>query len=80
MALDAALRRTRLRRLLPRPEELRRRRREAGVSLADLAGELGVTAPAVLMWETGKRMPRDPAILERYLEVLGVLADEKTKR
>ena len=77
--LDAALRLTRLRRQLPRPEELRRRRRAAGISLAALGEEIGVTGVTILNWETGRRMPRDPEVLARYLKILERLDREGTQ-
>ena len=75
--LSEAFERARLRRQLPRPAELRRLRRAAGVSLAAVAGEVGVTPAAVLMWETGRRTPRDPKVLTRYLGALRLLAAQE---
>ena len=43
---------------LPPPDERARIRREAGVSLRDLAGELGVSPMTVGRWETGQARPR----------------------
>ena len=74
--LKDALELARLRRQLPCPEELRRLRRCAGVSMDAVARELGVTAVAVLLWETGRRVPRDPTLLRRYLKILGEFARE----
>ena len=72
MTLDDALRLAHLRCQLPRPEELRRRRRAAGISMNVVAAELGVSAVAVLQWEKGRRIPRDPAVLARYWALLGI--------
>jgi transcriptional regulator with XRE-family HTH domain len=44
-------------------------RRTAGVTLAQIAAELGVTTSAVWLWETGKRIPR-PEYLVKYVELL----------
>ncbi len=51
----------------------RRIREDAGVSLAELALDVGVHKTNVHRWETGSRRPRgEPAI--RYLRVLEELA------
>ena len=77
--LTEGIRRAQLLRQLPRPQERRRLRRAARLSLAVVAGEIGVTAPAVLHWERGQRTPRDLAVLERYLGVLRLLAASQEK-
>ena len=57
------------RRLLPPPAERRRIRRDAGVSLRRMAGELGVTPQAVDHWEHGRRHPRADLLI-RYEDTL----------
>lgn len=42
---------------------------EAGLTQAEVAREVGVTAAAVCRWESGKRLPRSAAA-ERYGEFL----------
>lgn len=71
--LDEALRNAALRRGLPRPAELRRLRLQAGISTAAVASGVGVSDAAVRRWELGSRTPRDPKIVARYLEVLGLM-------
>ena len=71
--LDAEVQAARVQRQLPRPELARLIRRNAGVSLRTVAGELGVTAPAVSFWERGLRRPRAETA-ERYLKLLQQLA------
>ncbi len=68
--LDQALRDAALRRLLPRPAELRRVRRQAGIPTAAVASDLGVTETAVRRYEGGSRTPRDPKVVAAYLEIL----------
>ncbi len=43
---------------LPAPDERRKIRLSAGVSLEELAAELGVTPGAVSRWELGQSEPR----------------------
>ena len=52
----------------------RRIRRAAGLSLAEVANELGVTIGTVSKWETGARSPRRAAAL-KYAEVLRQLLE-----
>jgi DNA-binding transcriptional regulator YiaG len=74
--IDAALARTRQRRRFP-PAATRRHLRESwGLSQGDFARELGVSTAAVSRWETGRRVPRDPALLKKYAELLERLARE----
>jgi DNA-binding transcriptional regulator YiaG len=74
--IDAALARTRQRRRLP-PAATRRHLRESwGLNQGDFARELGVSIAAVSRWETGRRVPRDPALLKKYAELLERLASE----
>jgi DNA-binding transcriptional regulator YiaG len=54
---------------LPSPALRSAIRRSAGVTLAQLASALDVSASAVWLWETGQRMPR-PERLLRYAELL----------
>lgn len=57
--------------------EARRLRQAAGLSLYDLARDLGVTAGTVSRWETGNRVPRGDAAA-RYAGLLGELMDVLT--
>jgi len=56
------------RRQLPEPEERRRCREEARVSVRELARAMRVSPQSVLEWERG-RTPR-PELAERYLAAL----------
>ena len=51
----------------------RRIRKDAHLTQADIADEIGVTAAAVAAWETGKRTPSGTAA-RRYGELLRRLA------
>jgi transcriptional regulator with XRE-family HTH domain len=53
---------------------LNRLRREAGLTLADIAEALGVSKPTVWAWEKGKARPL-PERLEAIASVLGVAPD-----
>lgn len=50
-------------------------RKNAGLSQADVAEALGVSAAAVCQWETGKTVP-DSRKLPRIAEVFGCTIDE----
>jgi DNA-binding transcriptional regulator YiaG len=67
--------RARAQRELPSPRNARAIRLASGVSIAELAGIVGVTPRAVVHWEAGARRPRG-AGAERYAEALAVLARE----
>lgn len=54
---------------------LNRLRREAGLTLADVASALGVSKPTVWAWEKGKARPL-PERLDAIAAALGVPADE----
>ena len=56
-------------RRLCRSGEAQSIRRNADVSLAEVAADVGVTPTAVQRWETGQRFPRDPGAAN-YLLVL----------
>ena len=74
---EALLEQLRSRRQLPVAAERRRIREAAGVSLRQLAAAIGVSAMAVVRWETGAQ-PRDPAHVRAYsylLEELRRVAD-----
>lgn len=43
---------------LPSPDTRRVLRTDAGLTLAELAGQLGVTKQALWYWEVGARQPR----------------------
>ena len=55
----------------------RRLRKAAGLSLYDLARDVGVRAGTISRWETGDRVPRGEAAL-RYAHLLGELLDVVT--
>ena len=60
---------------LPPPAERRRLRRAAGLTLADLAQAVNVSAVSVHRWERGTRTPALRHVA-RYAGLLGVLARE----
>ena len=62
----------RARRKLPVPEERRRIREAAGVSLRQLGGVLGASPMAVFRWEQGAQ-PRDPHQAREYASLLDEL-------
>ncbi len=62
-------------RALPVPEERRRLRVTAGLSLQDIANSVGVTRATVYRWENGLRVPSKDHIAD-YLAVLSVIAHE----
>jgi DNA-binding transcriptional regulator YiaG len=59
---------------LPPVQERAPLRERAGLSRADLAAAIGVTAGAVWLWEKGKRQPSG-TLLEKYLEALRLLEE-----
>ncbi len=59
---------------LPSVEKRVALRERVGLSRADLAAAIGVTAGAVWLWEKGKRQPSGP-LLAKYVEALGLLAE-----
>lgn len=50
----------------------RQRRKELGLSLAELGGLLGIDASTLYRWEVGEREPRTVDKLVKWAEVLGV--------
>jgi len=62
-------------RRLPTPEDCRRLRLGAGLSLADVATAVGVGRSAVQRWELGQRTPREP-LLSAYRAALEEMAEE----
>jgi len=58
---------------LPGTTERRAIRERVGLSQADLAGVLGVTAPALSRWESGERVPSRRLLLG-YAELLAHLS------
>jgi transcriptional regulator with XRE-family HTH domain len=56
-------------RRLPAPDERRRIRLDAGLSLRQVGASLGVTGAAVQQWEIGQSTPRDNRLVE-YVELL----------
>lgn len=54
---------------------LGRLRREAGLTLADVAARLGVSKPTVWAWEKGKARPL-PERMDAIAEALGVASDQ----
>ncbi len=73
--LARALDRERVRRRLPSPTARRRLRLRAGISLAVIAREIGVTPASVSRWESGAREPA-ACHLDGYVAVLDRLAGE----
>ena len=59
-------------------ENIKRHRKEAGLTNRQLANVLGVTVSSVEKWQDGTRTPR-PAKLLLLSEVLGVSLDELMK-
>jgi DNA-binding transcriptional regulator YiaG len=57
MDLDKLLARAKRRQALPLPAECRQLRVRVGISQAELAAVVGVTAPTLSRWETGARKP-----------------------
>jgi len=66
------------RRDLPSPATRRTIRERAGVSRSEVAREVGVTAQAVGLWESGQRCPR-PKHLQAYVGVLQLLQREEVR-
>jgi len=58
---------------LPIPEERRRLREEAGLSVRAFANALGVSPSTVARWETGEREPSGPYLFV-YVDGLRTLA------
>ncbi len=58
---------------LPEPEERRRLREEAGLSVRAFANALGVSPSTVARWETGEREPNGPFLFV-YVDGLRTLA------
>ena len=58
---------------LPTPEERRRLREEAGLSVRTFANALGVSPSTVARWETGEREPNGPFLFV-YVDGLRTLA------
>ena len=50
-------------------------RKKAGLSQDEVAKALGVSGPAVSMWETGKTVPRTP-MLKKLANLYGCTTDE----
>lgn len=48
------------------------RRKEMGLSLAELGGLIGIDASTLYRWEQGEREPRTVDKLVKWAEVLGV--------
>jgi DNA-binding XRE family transcriptional regulator len=58
--------------------QLNRLRREAGLTLADVANRLGVSKPTVWAWEKGKARPL-PERMAAIAQALGAAPDDLTK-
>ena len=56
-------------------KNIKRFRRECGLTQAELAKKLGVTTQAVSKWETQMNSP-DIALIPKIAQVLGVSIDE----
>lgn len=50
----------------------RQRRKEMGLSLAELGGLIGIDASTLYRWEAGEREPRTVDKLRTWAEVLGI--------
>jgi transcriptional regulator with XRE-family HTH domain len=74
MAIEYLQKEIALRRGLPSPEERRRLREAAGLSLEDLGRAVGVSYSTVFNWERGEHFPRRRH-LEAYLEALALLRE-----
>lgn len=75
MDIDTVLEEARARRTLPDPAARRMIRREAGLTLRDVAGVCGVTVAAASRWETGDTNPdRQHAVV--YADLLRRLREE----
>jgi DNA-binding transcriptional regulator YiaG len=70
---DELLRRVRARRRLPLPAERRRIRRQARVSLREMAGALGVSHGTIRNWEAGATPREHRAAYARLLKKLETL-------
>jgi DNA-binding transcriptional regulator YiaG len=77
-AIEDLLAKSRLRRRLPDAEIRALLRQRAGVSQAEVADVVGVTAATVSRWESGTRTPSG-VHLTRYLELLDELARQATR-
>lgn len=73
-ALDNMLAKRRLAQQLCPPKKRRAIRVRAGLSQADMALVVGVSAAAVSRWEAGNRTPQPGKTLERYIKALSFLA------
>lgn len=59
------------------PEEIKQARLKLMMNQADLGAALGVSRPAVILWEQGKREMPGPAakLLKLYVKYPGLLAE-----
>lgn len=67
--VEHLLERVRSRRTLPRPDERRAIRDDAGLSLREVAAAIGVSRMAVVRWESGAK-PRNPEHVAAYGRLL----------
>lgn len=57
-------------RRMARDGTARRLRRDAGLSIRDIAVDVGATLATISRWETGQRVPRRGLAVERYAALL----------
>lgn len=50
-------------------------RQKAGLTVAEVAQEMGITDVAIYLWETGRCYPR-PALLTKLAKLYGCTVDE----
>jgi len=73
MDIEELRKRAQAHRSIPSPDRARAIREEAGASIRDVAGVLGVSPTAVWRWEHGNRRPSGRN-LERYVDLLEAIS------
>jgi transcriptional regulator with XRE-family HTH domain len=56
-------------------ERLKEKRKEAGISQAELAARVGVTSRTIQNYELGTRKPQNMEVVQRMADVLGTTTD-----